>query len=87
MENLKPVGKICGTIGALPTSYLISLTYEEQLVYLCKKMDEMIKFINDDITSEIKEYINQEFNNIMMDTMYDPLTETLTLYLRNNNGA
>ena len=34
------------TIGALPSSYLASLTYEEQLLWLSKKTDEIISFIN-----------------------------------------
>lgn len=85
-NKLNPVGKMCSSIGALPTSYLASLSYEEQLIYLTRKMDEIINFINNDVTSQIRDYINQEFNNIMMDTLYDPLTETLTLYL-SNQGA
>ena len=82
-NKLKPVGKMCGSIGALPTSYLISLSYEEQLIYLCNKMDEVINFINDNIDSEIHEYIDQRFNEIMLNAMYDSTTETLILYLDN----
>lgn len=41
LQELKPVGNLppftrfCCTIGNLPTSYMISLTYEEQLLWLC----------------------------------------------------
>lgn len=85
-NKLNPVGCINATIGALPTSYLASLSYEQQLIYLCRKMDEMINFINNNITEQIKEYINEEFNNIMLNSMYEAETETLILYL-DNQGA
>lgn len=80
-NKLKPVGKICGSIGALPTSYLISLSYEEQLLYLCNKMDEIINFVNNNITEQIREYIDQRFNDILLDTIYDSETETLIMYI------
>ena len=81
-DSIKPIGRMCpSTIGALPTSYLISLSYEEQLIYLCNKMDEMINFLNNNITAQLREYINNEFNNMMINTMYIPETETLVLYL------
>lgn len=81
-DSIKPIGRMCpATIGALPTSYLISLSYEEQLIYLCNKMDEMINFLNNNITAQLREYINNEFNNMMINTMYIPETETLVLYL------
>lgn len=82
-NTVNPVGKLCGSIGALPTSYLVSLSYEQQLMYLCNKMDEIIRFINGNITDEIKQYIDEEFNNIMLNATYDSGTETLVLYLDN----
>ena len=85
-NKLNPVGCINATIGALPTSYLASLSYEQQLIYLCRKIDEIINFVNNNINEQIKEYINQEFNNIMLNAMYDAETETLILYL-DNQGA
>lgn len=69
------------TIGALPSSYLASLTYEEQLLWLSKKTDEIISFINDILEQKISEYIEEKFNDIMLDTMYESETETLVLYL------
>lgn len=69
------------TIGALPSSYLASLTYEEQLLWLSKKTDEIIAFINDILEQKISEYIEEKFNDIMLDSMYESETETLVLYL------
>lgn len=69
------------TIGALPSSYLASLTYEEQLLWLSKKTDEIIAFINNILEQKISEYIEEKFNDIMLDSMYEAETETLVLYL------
>lgn len=74
------------TIGALPSSYLASLTYEEQLLWLSKKTDEIIGFINDILEQKISEYINEKFNDIMLDSMYEAETETLVLYLTHEEG-
>lgn len=80
--NKKPL-----TIGMLPTSYLISLTGEEQLLTIGRKIDEIITFVNscleDKITELVKTYIDNEFNNIMLNSMYIADTETLVLYLEN----
>ena len=74
------------TIGALPSSYLVSLTYEEQLLWLSKKTDEIIAFINDILEQKISEYIEEKFNDIMLDSMYEAETETLVLYLTHEEG-
>lgn len=85
-NKLNPVGCINATIGALPTSYLESLSYEQQLIYLCTKMDQIINFINNKIDDQLKDYIDERFNDIMLNAMYDAETETLILYL-DNQGA
>ena len=69
------------TIGALPSSYLASLTYEEQLLWLSRKTDEIITFINNILEQKLSEYIEEKFNDIMLDSMYKSKTETLVLYL------
>ena len=69
------------TIGALPSSYLASLTYEEQLLCLSRKTDEIITFINNILEQKLSEYIEEKFNDIMLDSMYEAETETLVLYL------
>lgn len=80
--NQKPL-----TIGMLPSSYLISLTAEEQNLIIGKKIDEIICFINnlfqDKLSTIIQNYVNKEFNNIMLNSMYIAETETLVLYLEN----
>lgn len=69
------------TIGTLPTSFMESLSYWEGLNVLVNKMNEIINFANNELTQDLKNYIDQEFNNILLDTMYDADTETLTMYL------
>ena len=83
MSNLKNVNT-CNTritIGSLPTAFMESLSYWEGLNVLVNKMNEIIDFANNELTQELKEYINQEFNNILLDTMYDAETETLIMYI------
>lgn len=84
----KNIGKInmCNNIiGHLPASYKIALSYEEQILLLGNKIDEIIDFANNTLSQQIQNYIDNRFNNILMDTMYEEDTETLVLYLRNEN--
>lgn len=74
------------SLGALPSSYLASLTYEEQLLWLSKKTDEIITFINDILEQKLADYIEERFNDIMLDSMYEAETETLVLYLTHEEG-
>lgn len=72
----------CCVRPILPLTYNESLSYMEDLCGLIAKMNEIINFINGNIEEQLKEYIDKEFNNMMMNAMYDPETETLSLYLR-----
>lgn len=73
------------TIGALPTSYLASLSYEEQLLCIGAKTDEIVTFINSVLEQAINDYINEKFNDMVINALYEPSTETLVLYLDSNN--
>ena len=42
IENLKPFPKFCCSIGMIPTSYKVSLTYEEQLLWLCDFLENTV---------------------------------------------
>ena len=56
---------------------------------LVEKMNEIIDFANNELSEELKAYIDKRFNDIMLDTMYEPETETLIMYIRkgvNING-
>lgn len=80
LNELKPVGKLnpfakfCCTIGNLPTSYMISLTYEEQLLWLCKYLeDTVIPAVNtnaeavqelQELYVQLKEYVDNYFSDL-----------------------
>lgn len=72
---------MCYTTKVIPLAFDESMSYYEQICKLTAKMNELIEFANNELTETLKEYIEKEFNNIMLDTMYDPETETLTMYL------
>lgn len=72
---------MCYTTKVIPLAFDESMSYYEQICKLTSKMNELIEFANNELTETLKEYIEKEFNNIMLDTMYDPETETLTMYL------
>ena len=54
-----------------------------KMVAYVKSLDAYVKNKLDD---ELKKYIDQRFNEMMLDAMYDATTETLILYLSDNNG-
>lgn len=50
-------------------------------------VENIEKFIKDELDGAIRRYINEEFNNMMIDTMYNAETETLVLYLNREGGS
>ena len=54
-----------------------------KMVGYVKSLDNYVKNKLDD---ELKKYIDQRFNEMMLNAMYDSATETLILYLSDNNG-
>ncbi|MGN1371233.1 MAG: phosphodiester glycosidase family protein [Candidatus Coprovivens sp.] len=67
IKFLKPFTRFCMTIGNLPSSYLISMTYEEQLLWLCDYLEKtVIPTINNnsEATKEIQELFNQLKNYV-----------------------
>ncbi|MBQ1550716.1 MAG: SGNH/GDSL hydrolase family protein [Bacilli bacterium] len=74
VKTLKPFTRFIYTIGVLPTSYLMSMTYEEQLVWLCNYLSQtIIPTINNnaeavkevqDLVLQLQDYINNYFDNL-----------------------
>lgn len=58
-----------------------ALTDYELFSKMVGYVKELDAFVKNKLEDALKEYIDQEFNNIMMDSMYDAETETLILYL------
>lgn len=83
MNKVNDFKRLPLTIGHLPSSYMLSLSYEEQLLCIGKKIEEIIGFVNDVLEQKINDYINAKFNDMMINAMYEAETETLILYLDN----
>ncbi len=74
LENLKPFPKFCYSIGYIPTSYKLSMTYEEQLVWFCDFLENtVIPAVNNNAHAteelqnlyvELKNYVDNYFENI-----------------------
>jgi hypothetical protein len=70
---IRPIKMCCTPI--LPTAYADSLSYYEEICKLTEKMNEIIADINDNLTN----YISNNFNNIMIDSIYDEDNERIVL--------
>lgn len=86
IQSLRPFTRFCCTIGNLPSSYMVSLTYEEQLLWLCNYLENtVIPTINQNAEAvtelqnlyiELKNYFNNldvqtEINNKLDEMVTD----------------
>lgn len=55
---------LCPTLGELPTGYTASLSFEEQLLKLNRKINEIIDQLNQISIEQIKQLIDAEINNL-----------------------
>lgn len=63
----------------LPLVFDDSMSYYETLCKLMYTVNQLVNVINGNIDSSIQQYIDKHFNNIMINAIYDPETETITL--------
>ena len=70
---IKPIVLNCTPV--LPTAYGDALSYYEEICKLSEKINEIIKDINDNLTG----YIDNYFNGIMINAVYDEENETIIL--------
>lgn len=78
--NLKPFTKFCCTIGTLPSSYIVSLSYEEQLWWLCDYLkNTVIPSINNNAEAlkEVQELYNQLFDFLSHLDLQDEINNKL----------
>lgn len=80
-SNIKPVHVGCLTEFPFLDTTFDAVTEWEVLQKLGQKTNDIIHFVNDLLDEKINEYIDQRFNDMMVDAMYDAETETLTLYV------
>lgn len=73
--------KVLYSCGAkiLPLTYDDSLSYYEQVCKLTTKMNEIVDFININVYEALNKYIDAQFNNLIINAIYDESTETITL--------
>ena len=74
VHKVRPITRFIYTLGALPTSYLMSMTYEEQLTWLCNYIAQtLIPAINTDVEAvqelqqlyiDLQNYVNNYFDNL-----------------------
>lgn len=81
ITNVTPVN-MCNYTKILPLVYSDSLSYYEDVCKLVEKTNELIDYINKLLTDYIVQLIQEQFNNLLIDTIYDSETEDLTLYLK-----
>ena len=67
----------------LPLVFDDSMSYYETLCKLVYTVNQLIGIINGDLSDNIKQYIDEQFNNIMITAIYDPETETILLREQN----
>ena len=67
VKGLRPFTKFLMTIGELPSSYLVSMTYEEQLLWFCNYLQNVvIPTINNNSEAvvELQEFVSNYFDNL-----------------------
>lgn len=74
VKGLRPFTKFLMTIGELPSSYLVSMTYEEQLLWLCNYLQNVvIPTVNNNgeaveelqnLFVQLQEYVDNYFENL-----------------------
>ena len=67
IKTIKPFTRFLMTIGQLPSSYLISMTYEEQLLWFCNFLqNQVIPALNNNAEAviELQEYVKNFFDNL-----------------------
>lgn len=85
-KKMKPIYTGCITEFPFIDETFDSITEWQILQKLGLKTNEIIRFINTILEQEISEYIEQKFNDIMIDSMYESETETLILYLTHSES-
>lgn len=80
-KNLKPMHLGCIQEFPFVDATFDDITYLQVLSKLSNKTNEVIRFVNNVLEDKLVEYIDQRFNDIMLDSMYESETETLVLYL------
>ena len=78
IQKLPPFIKFCYTVGMIPTSYKVSMSYQEQLEWLCNFLENtVIPTVNNNgqaveelqaLYVQLKEYVDNYFENLDVQT-------------------
>lgn len=89
IKKIRPFTRFCMTIGNLPTSYTLSMTYEEQLLWLCNFIKEtVIPAVNTNseaitelqaLFKELQEYVDSYFENLDVQEEIDNKLDEMVL--------
>lgn len=63
----------------LPLAYDNSLSYYEQICRLTKTINDLVSLVNGDVDDTLIAYINNKFDNLMINAIYDDSNETIYL--------
>lgn len=81
-NNITPVKLFkLETFPFIQQEYFDAANEWQMFCKLGEKINEIINFCNNNLETKMNEYFERKFNEIMIDTMYEPETETLVLYL------
>ena len=67
------------TQSILPLVFDDSMSYYETISRLIYTVKAIVVVINAVFDESLNEYISANFNNVMINAAYDPVTETITL--------
>lgn len=93
INELKPFPRFCCTIGAIPSSYIVSLSYEEQLLWLCDyiqytlipTLNENYNIVND-FQNNVIEFENNVTSQINeLTNLYNKLKDYVDNYFNDIN--
>lgn len=71
IKTISPFKNFCVTVGALPTSYLESMSYYEMLCWFCKYLENTINPAinnNAEALKELQSYVANYFDNLNVQT-------------------
>lgn len=66
-----------GTQSILPLVFDDSMSYYEAVSRLVSTVNQLIMLINGSVDKSLKEYIDERFDNLMINAIYDASTETI----------
>ena len=65
------------TQSILPLVFDDSMSYYEAVSRLVSTVNQLITLINGGVDENLKEYIDERFDNLMINAIYDAKTETI----------